>query len=749
MTTKYSTKKALISSIVVLALCFSMLIGTTFAWFTDSASSTGNVIKTGNLDVEMYYADGTEAVPTTAEGWTNVTTGGPIFNYTNWEPGYAQVRHVKIENKGSLAIKYKVLIVADGEVSDLADVIDVYYVDPAVQVETRDDLALTTKLGTLTDVLSNIGATGNGSLIAGDSDVITLALVMQESAGNEYMNKSIGTSFTVKVLATQFTSEEDSFGDQYDAEAPYQVYVDNAADLQAALNESESGAEIVLDGDITITAPITIPAAAASYSMRNVNYTVIDLNGNTINTAYAAGSTTNHVYAFTNNGNVVLKNGTINARGIYNYGNMIVENATINAIDGNGGYGVRNYAGATFTMNGGKIATTLEDDHLVNNGGYDATTLRVDSGAYAVINGGVIDNICDWTFAIDNAGEVIVNGGTIKSVHSTVSNYGTITINAGSFTCNGIEGVTAHAIVAWGGSETVINGGTFDGKDNYNGFNVDAVAGSNVVINGGNFMPVHSGSLYGEGTITVKGGTFFDEVKSDRLATGYAAANVDGKWVVSVNDLQTVINNANDGDTIVLNSDVTATSVIMVGKNITINGNGYKVSSTATRVFRLTTSNTTVTLNDVNMVSNAVRVSSNDIRGISIDAGLTNVTMTLNNCSVDFTDESAHDWAYAVNVSGNGTGNKVIVNGGTYEAANVINANGAANTIVVKDATLTSLYRPSEYPNMYGACIYVVQDYNSSVEVTGTTFNGNNAVTINAGYTPCVESNNVDNTTRA
>ena len=87
MTTKYSTKKALISSIVVLALCFSMLIGTTFAWFTDSASSNGNIIKTGTLDVEMYYADGTKAVPTTVDGWTNVTTGGPIFDYDNWEPG--------------------------------------------------------------------------------------------------------------------------------------------------------------------------------------------------------------------------------------------------------------------------------------------------------------------------------------------------------------------------------------------------------------------------------------------------------------------------------------------------------------------------------------------------------------------------------------------------------------------------------------------------------------------------------------
>ena len=63
MTKKYSTKKALVASVLSLVLCFSMLIGTTFAWFTDSVTSAGNIIKTGNLDVEMYWADGTQAVP--------------------------------------------------------------------------------------------------------------------------------------------------------------------------------------------------------------------------------------------------------------------------------------------------------------------------------------------------------------------------------------------------------------------------------------------------------------------------------------------------------------------------------------------------------------------------------------------------------------------------------------------------------------------------------------------------------------
>ena len=203
---------------------------------------------------------------------------------------------------------------------------------------------------------------------------------------------------------------------------------------------------------------------------------------------------------------------------------------------------------------------------------------------------------------------------------------------------------------------------------------------------------------------------------------------------------------AQAGDTIVLLADIEATSYIALGKSLTINGNGHKVTSSATRVFRVTTSNVEVILTDVNMVSTAVRVGQNDVRGISVDASLNGVKLTLNNCSVDFTDASACDWSYAVNIAGSGTGHALTVNGGTYEGANVINVNGTRNNIIVKDATLTSLYPINEA--YYGAAIYVAQDTDSSIEATGNTFNGGNAVGINAGYTPVTESNNTDNMTR-
>jgi hypothetical protein len=215
----------------------------------------------------------------------------------------------------------------------------------------------------------------------------------------------------------------------------------------------------------------------------------LDLNGKTLSTAYVAGSTTNHLYAIQNNAELTItdssdaKDGKISARGNFNYGTLTLEAGTIEAIDGNGGYAVRNYAGS-FTMNGGTIATTLEDDHQVDNGGYDATTVRVDEGATFTMNGGELNNICDYTFAIENYGTTIINDGKATTVHTTLANSGTMTINGGEFVCNGLEGITAHAVWAAEGT-TTINGGTFDGKDNYNGFNVCAEAGANVVIKGG------------------------------------------------------------------------------------------------------------------------------------------------------------------------------------------------------------------------------------------------------------------------
>ena len=213
---KKTTKRALAMSFVSVFLCVCMLVGTTFAWFTDSVTSSNNIIKSGTLDVEMLWADGTKDPGDVATTWKDASKGA-IFDYDKWEPGYTEVRHIKIENKGTLALKYQLNITADGELSKLTDVIDVYFIDPAQQVADRTALTDTYKIGTLAQVLNGMPASTSAEMLSGDVDTVTIALKMQEDATNEYQGLSIGSDFSVVLMATQKNYESDSFGDNYDA----------------------------------------------------------------------------------------------------------------------------------------------------------------------------------------------------------------------------------------------------------------------------------------------------------------------------------------------------------------------------------------------------------------------------------------------------------------------------------------------------------------------------------------------------
>ena len=96
------TKRALLTSLLALTLCFSMLIGTTYAWFTDSVTSGVNKIVAGNLDVALYHADKStngqnETVNENTKLFDDVTT-------TLWEPGAMAWEKLTVSNKGSLAL---------------------------------------------------------------------------------------------------------------------------------------------------------------------------------------------------------------------------------------------------------------------------------------------------------------------------------------------------------------------------------------------------------------------------------------------------------------------------------------------------------------------------------------------------------------------------------------------------------------------------------------------------------------------
>ena len=257
------------------------------------------------------------------------------------------------------------------------------------------------------------------------------------------------------------------------------------------------------------------------------------------------------------------------------------------------------------------------------------------------------------------------------------------------------------------------------------------------------FVTLNGGSLYiaGEGTIEGRGKL----IDGDVIVTG--SAEIDSDVAAAKTGLDALVYICANGGEFTFTDDITAADVVWVSTNnpVVINGNDKTFYTSANRAIRVAKSNANLTVNDLNISSSAVMTYPNDVRGISIDPSLSEAQMTLNNCSIDFTDKTTNDWTYAVNVSGNGTGHKVIINGGTYEGANVVNVHGAKNTIVVKNATLTSLYPNSDL--YYGACIWVLQNMESSVYAEGNTFNGSNAMAFNLGTgTALEEKNNIDNT---
>ena len=322
MTNLKTTKGALLSSVVAFLVCFAMLLGTTFAWFTDSVTSSGNVVQTGTLDVEMHWAEGkTDPANTT---WTDASKGA-IFNNDKWEPGYVEVRHIKISNVGTLALKYQLHIYANGDVSDLADVIDVYFVDPAVQVADRTALDGIEPVGTLTEVLAGMPGNASGDLQAEEVDTITLALKMRENVGDEYQNKEIGSDFVIQLLATQLTAEKDSFDDQYDANAEFLPVNTSAAIVN---NNGTLGEEVVLTADMPYgTIKVTVPAGAqlSSADVADLKLTVKNAaNG------YGGQLTANQVatgYEIYVDGVADYINPFVNASGskIYNYSDIKVE----------------------------------------------------------------------------------------------------------------------------------------------------------------------------------------------------------------------------------------------------------------------------------------------------------------------------------------------------------------------------------------------------------------------------------------
>ena len=275
MNNKRATKRALLTSVMALVMCVVMLVGTTFAWFTDTASTGVNKIQAGNLDIELAYKNTyiPDETPILDGGFAAVTENTKVFDEDAlWEPGHVEYVVLKISNAGTLALKYKLGINIANETGstnvydkpfNLSDYIKFAVLDGD---RTEDDFDRDTLVAAATaadNYVLSAGYTDEDYLLKGTNKIVTLVVWMPTTVGNEANHKpgaatpSIGLG--ISVAATQYTYESDSFDEKYDEDAAYPVIVSNQQQANDAITKATdkkvnisiaSGQTITLDNGI-------------------------------------------------------------------------------------------------------------------------------------------------------------------------------------------------------------------------------------------------------------------------------------------------------------------------------------------------------------------------------------------------------------------------------------------------------------------------------------------------------------------
>ena len=402
---KFSSKKALLLSVLSMVICVSMLIGSTFAWFTDSATANVNEIKSGNLDIvlEKQNADGTwsEVSENTALDFLRKGTDGKLAEDANifWEPGCTyQLPTLRIRNNGNLALKYQ--IVVSGATGDTM-LLDVIKFKAYVGNDTE---------GTAVNV--NDGKpVAEGMLVPAEKadetnkseQTIKISAHMDETANNDYKDLKV-TGITITVVATQTTYESDSNGNDYDKNAQYPtviyMHATGTESLKNAITQSQASEK-----------PAYIGLAEGEYQVGSDDAIG---TGATLAGAGKDKSTINADKVSVGSSDVTIKDVTIKGSGSAGTGgtlNINGANTTIENVDyiGDGNIAITVSTGASNSgtvFKGTKITNAFR--------GIQFWSLSGDS----VIDDCVLD-VAGYTFNIDAA----VSGSTLTIKNSTLNGW--------------------------------------------------------------------------------------------------------------------------------------------------------------------------------------------------------------------------------------------------------------------------------------------------------------------------------------
>ena len=593
MKSKKAVRSALGMSVLSIALCAAMLIGTTFAWFTDTASTAVNKIQAGTLKVDIVGKEG--------------SLDGKTLSFKNkngetdilWEPGATFTTPVfKIKSTGTLAIKYKLALNGVTGDNKLLEVIKF-----AVVNESGKEVDLNTFVGNLTPD----APLSEGLYIKGH---------MAETAGNDYQGKEL-TGLGITVYATQDTVEFDSIDKWYDKDSDY-------TEVIAAGKTFSDGTHVINTG-ITATNPSAI-AVKATGANTNVTITggtfdggsggnnqcvhvregaTVTIKGGTFTVGSDASGEGNSVIE-SDGGNIIIEGGFFQTdyhwRGFYyvlnqqnnNPGTITVKGGTFVNYDPSKG---DDNLGGNFVADGYSVLTQVQ-----SNGDIWYTVVKgtgVTPGTQEDLNNGIKDATekdvtvalpKNSSFTLDNG---IAHEGT-KSRDITFVGDGTQTVDVVSNAVNASEGNEMN--YQRGSTFTFENVKVQAGTTPYGGIVCDEVTFKNCTITGklalygkatfencvfeNDMADQYSIWTWGGTDVKFEGCTFNTNGKAILL---YGGATYSNPTNLTVNNC--VFNDRNNGSAgkaaIEIGNDYNATYTLTVN-NATVNGFAVNTEGTNT-----------------------------------------------------------------------------------------------------------------------------------------------------------------------
>ena len=569
---KSSTSKALYLSVIATFLCVALLIGATFAWFSSTKTTSNNIIRTNNFEVEVKFYE--EYIDPTSDAWKEFDEG-TVFNDLVFVPGSEAVRYIKFENPNAFPVKFDLVLLRMDEAlnTGLADSLLVYgkdgitgtvdYTNLNALAPNLQALNETAGYGEMAHMLQTVVAAGTSD--APGYGIAALSIRLPESFDDP---NGMTATFKLRVIATQYVPVESTTsavtataagpltvtndivsvtipnaeaGDAYELILSNKTLTDTevAFDVQLLKN----GASVIYEEGVTYTVEVNVGAGKTITSARHMDgeidawlydsstgiltYQVSTLSPFAID--YVEGDVIAYVgdTAYTTfdaafaaakaAGGTVTLNTNVGVD-VEGYAYTVANGETV-TIDLNGHALIGECStGATSALIQNKGTLTIKDStDTAKKGATPGKILYKPNPAWVYSNadpGGYASN------AIRNEGTLTVESGSIVNVGMGSAAYAIDNYTAGKITITGgkVDTKAASTIRMFynNGGALTVTGGVIGSYDSYMAVQVQGggTNGVNITLSGGEFFGEYS--IYAGGvaadTVSITGGTYHSYV---------------------------------------------------------------------------------------------------------------------------------------------------------------------------------------------------------------------------------------------